>query len=265
MKACTLMSGSSGNALYLEAAGTRILVDAGQTGKKIVQALEESCGVSPRDLDGIIVTHAHRDHICGAGILSRRYDLPIYATEGTWHEMNPLIGKIKPDNVLYMGSEHKFELNDLQIETFPTSHDAMESVGLVCSSLGISTGIATDSGVFTAKMSLKLKNMDCLILESNHDKQMLHNGPYPWPLKKRIASIIGHLSNEGAAQALLKVIGEKTGNVILAHLSEENNKPALALETVKSTLQKSQVSIDGVDISVAPRYKPGRCYKIERK
>lgn len=265
MKACTLMSGSSGNAIYIETDKTKIIVDAGQAGKRIMQALEESCGVSPKDLDCIIVTHAHHDHICGAGILSRRYNLPIYATEGTWYEMKPLIGSIKPENTFFMGSEDKIELKDLQIETFPTSHDAMESVGLVCRSGRISTGIATDSGVFTARMGAKLKDMDCLILESNHDTQMLHNGPYPWPLKKRIASIMGHLSNEGAGQALLKIIGEKTKNVILAHLSEENNKPALALETVKSTLEKNQVDIKDVDISVAPRYKPGRCYTIERK
>jgi phosphoribosyl 1,2-cyclic phosphodiesterase len=253
------MSGSSGNAIYVETKEAKVLIDAGQTGKRITQALEDSCKVSPKALDAIIITHAHRDHISGAGVLSRRFDLPIYATEGTWHEMKPLIGAIKPENTKYITKDNKWGLKDLQIESFPTSHDAMESVGFVCSSDKVNLGIATDTGVFTAKMGTKLQNTDCLILESNHDIQMLNNGPYPWTIKKRIASIMGHLSNEGAGLALLKTIGENTRNIILAHLSEENNKPSVALETVRSTLDKNQLCLKDVNISVAPRYKPGNC------
>ncbi|PKM89663.1 MAG: MBL fold metallo-hydrolase [Firmicutes bacterium HGW-Firmicutes-12] len=262
MKACTLMSGSSGNAIYVETKEAKVLIDAGQTGKRITQALEEVCSVSPKELDAIIITHAHRDHISGAGVLSRRFSLPIYATEGTWHEMKPLIGAIETENIRFIDKRNKWELKDLQIESFPTSHDAMESVGFVCSNGKVNLGIATDSGVFTVKMSTKLKNMDCLILESNHDTQMLNNGPYPWSTKKRIASIMGHLSNEGAGLALLKTLGENTKNVILAHLSEENNKPSLALETVRSTLEENQLCIKDTDISVAPRYKPGNCVSL---
>lgn len=262
MRVCTLMSGSSGNAIYIESEKAKVLIDAGQAGKTLTRALQESCGVEPGDLDAILVTHAHRDHIHGAGIMSRKYDLPLYATEGTWCEMSPLIGKIKPDKRNYLKNNASLELGDLTIETFPTSHDAMEPVGFICRSGDKSVGIATDSGVFTTAMGNRLRNVNCLVLESNHDPEMLNKGPYPWSLKRRIASILGHLSNDSAGAALLKTIGEKTRNVILAHLSEENNRPALALKTVLEILEKNQVSLEEVDITVAPRYRAGTCVRI---
>lgn len=262
MRICTLMSGSSGNAIYIESQKAKVLIDAGQAGKTLTRALRESCGVDPGDLDAILITHAHRDHIHGAGIMSRKYDLPLYATEGTWCEMEPLVGKIKPEKQMYLQNNASLELGDLKIETFPTSHDAMEPVGFICGYGDKSVGIATDSGVFTTAMGNKLRNVACLVLEANHDTEMLNKGPYPWYLKRRIASILGHLSNESAGGALLRTMGEKTKNVILAHLSEENNRPALALQTVLEILGKNQVSLEEVDITVAPRYRAGMCIRI---
>lgn len=254
------MSGSSGNAIFVETAGAKLLIDAGQSGKNITRALEEGCNTNPRELDALLITHAHRDHIAGVGILSRRYRLPVYATAGAWQEMNGLIGAVQPRLKNIIEPDKTWQLGDIRIETFPTSHDALEPVGFILSDgEGKTVGIATDSGVFTARMGKALLNMDCLVLEANHDTAMLHNGPYPWPLKKRIAGVLGHLSNEGAGQALLKTIGEKTKRVILAHLSAENNKPSLALETVRSALETNQVSLEDVDIEVAPRHQPGRC------
>jgi len=262
MRICTLMSGSSGNAIFVQTSGAKILIDAGQSGKNVTRSLEEGCNAHPADLDAILITHAHRDHILGAGILSRRYRLPLYATEGTWQEMEPLIGPILPELRHVINPDKTWQLGDIKIEPFPTSHDAMEPVGYICSSGKKTVGIATDSGVFTARMGTLLKNMDCLVVEANHDTEMLHKGRYPWPLKKRIASILGHLSNEGAGQALLKTMGENTKKVILAHLSEENNRPSLALETVRSVLEKNQAMLKDVNIDVAPRYQPGRCVSL---
>lgn len=262
MKVNTLMSGSSGNAIYIAGERSNVLIDAGHTGKGLTEALAVGCQLSPGELDAIFITHAHRDHIRGAGVLSRKYDLPIYATEGTWAEMEPLIGNIKTNNKCYLKEAEPLEVGDLVIECFPLSHDALEPVGFRCSSATKSVGVATDSGVFTAKMQEALHNVDCLILEANHDLGMLNKGPYPWYLKKRIASVNGHLSNEGAGQALLKTIGEKTRKVILAHLSEENNKPELALDTVRNILERNRINLEEVNITVAPRYCPGPLISI---
>lgn len=262
MRICTLMSGSSGNAIYIETSKTKLLVDAGQTGKGITKALDEAVGVSPSDLDGVMITHAHRDHVRGAGVISRKYKLPLYATEGTWCEMEPIIGNILPTlkNVIDRGES--LQVGDIKMETFATSHDALDSVGYICTQGKKSIGIATDSGVFTARMEKLLRNLDALVLEANHDTQMLKNGRYPWHLKKRIASTVGHLSNDDAGRALLKIIGEKTHDVVLAHLSEENNKPTLALKTVIESLKNNEVNLEEVNISVAPRYRPGKCITI---
>ncbi len=262
MRIRTLMSGSSGNAIYIETSKTKILIDAGQAGRRLSQALEEGCGVKAGELDAILVTHAHRDHILGAGVMSRRYDLPLYATEGTWCEMESLIGPVAPEWRYYIDTEKTWQIGDIKIEPFPTSHDALEPIGVICSCGQKRVGMATDSGVFTTRMGNVLKNLDCLVLEANHDVKLLNEGPYPWPLKKRIAGVLGHLSNDGAGQALLKICEEKTKNVILAHLSEENNKPSLALETVQEALKSHQVSLENIDIMVAPRHRPGHFVSI---
>lgn len=262
MRICTLMSGSSGNSIYIETAETKVLIDAGHSGKGITKALEEGTGVSPVDLDGIMITHAHRDHVHGAGVMSRRYNLPLYATEGTWYEMEPMIGNISPALKNVIGIDESLQIGDLKVETFATSHDAMDSIGYICTSGNKSAGIATDSGVFTARMEKLLRGMDMLVLEANHDPFMLKNSRYPWSLKKRIAGTMGHLSNADAGRALLKTLGEKTKNVVLAHLSEENNKPALALETVQKAFHDNKINLDDVNISVAPRYRPGKCINI---
>jgi phosphoribosyl 1,2-cyclic phosphodiesterase len=262
MKICTLMSGSSGNAIYIESGKNKILIDAGQSGKALAQALDETCGISPDMLDAVLITHAHRDHVAGAGVMSRRYKLPLYATEGTWQEMEPLVGNIAPERKRFIESGDSLEIGDIKVETFPTSHDALEPVGYICTSGRKSAGVATDSGVFTSRMARMLVNLDCLVLEANHDPELLINGKYPWPLKRRISSVLGHLSNQDAGQALLKTLGERTRKVILAHLSEENNRPGLALDSVEEVLRIHKVELEDVDIAVAPRYNPGPVVRI---
>lgn len=262
MKVWTLFSGSSGNAVYVETATTRVLIDAGQSGKTISAALEEACGRSLRDLDGLLLTHGHRDHITGVGVLARRYHLPVYATEGTWCELDHLPGTIEEEQKHYICAQHSFQIGALKIEPFPVSHDAMEPVGFLLSEGGKTLGIATDSGVFTAQMERALANVNALILEANHDLEMLKNGPYPWPLKKRISGVRGHLSNDRAAHGLLRILGKATHKVLLAHLSAENNDPALALHTVRDILENNQVNLEEVDVVVAPRYKPSACIEV---
>ncbi len=262
MKVCTLISGSSGNAIYVETDQTKVLIDAGQSGKVISQALEEACGRSPQELDALLLTHGHRDHIMGAGVLARRYRLPVYATEGTWCEMESLPGTIREEQQNYICSQKPLEIGDLKIEPFTVSHDAMEPVGFLLSQGKRSLGIATDSGVFTAQMARMLTNADCFILEANHDLDLLKKGPYPWPLKKRISGIMGHLANDTAGNALLRILGKASRQVMLAHLSTENNNPALALQTVQDILSDNQVNLDEVDITVAPRYQPSSCLVI---
>ncbi len=262
MKISTLMSGSSGNAIYISTEESNILIDAGQTGKAITQCLAAGCALLPSEIDAIFITHAHRDHIQGAGVLSRKYDLPIYATEGTWTEMEPIIGPIKQHNKCYVTDNDKVEIGDLVIEAFPLSHDALEPVGYRCEAAGKSVGIATDSGVFTTKMQEALHNVDCLVIEANHDLEMLTKGTYPWYLKKRIAGANGHLSNEDAGQAILRTIGDCTREVILAHLSKDNNRPELALSTIRDILEKNRVDLEKVNITVAPRYQSSLLLKI---
>lgn len=258
MEINTLMSGSSGNAIFVSTKQSKILIDAGQTGKAITNCLAAGCHIEPCDLDAIFITHGHRDHIHGAGILSRKYDLPIYATEGTWSEMEPLIGAIKEHNKCYLRENDKIEIRDLVIKSFPISHDALEPVGYRCESVGKSVGVATDSGVFTNRMQEALYNVDCLVLEANHDVDLLNNGAYPWYLKKRIASVSGHLSNDSAGQALLRIMGDCTREVILAHLSEDNNRPDLALDTVYGILEQNSVDLEKINITVAPRFQPSQ-------
>lgn len=262
MKVYTLISGSSGNAIYIETARAKVMIDAGQSGKRISGALEEICGRSPQELDGLLLTHGHRDHIIGAGVLARRYRLPVYATEGTWCELDSLPGTIKEEQKNYISAGESLEIGDLKIEPFPVSHDAMEPVGYLLSEGKKSFGVAMDSGVFTAQMARMLTNVEGLILEANHDLEMLKNGSYPWPLKKRISGILGHLSNDIAGNALLRILGKATHKVMLAHLSAENNNPALALQTVQDILEMNQVNLDEVDVMVAPRYKPSAIISI---
>jgi phosphoribosyl 1,2-cyclic phosphodiesterase len=257
MKYCSLMSGSWGNCHYIETAQTKIMVDVGQSGRNILQNMQMAgCG-DGKDLDAILVTHAHRDHVIGVGILARKLKVPVYATEGTWHQMKGLVGDIPAAQTRVIGTESSLQIGDLQVESFPTSHDALESVGYVIRNGQTGLGIATDCGIFSSCMERCLKDLQALVLEANHDLTMLRQGRYPEYLKRRIAGVEGHLSNEDAAKGLLKVLGSQTKQVILAHLSEENNHPELALESVRRMIDKPEVKI-----SVSPRCTPGEWMEI---
>ena len=252
MEYCSLMSGSWGNCHFIRAGETSILIDAGQSGKRIMTNMAlAGCGDKPVP-SAILLTHAHRDHISGVGVLARRLGVEVYATEGTWFEMSGIAGEVPAELKRTVGCSEKWTVGRLDVEAFPTSHDALESVGYVIREGDKAIGVATDCGVFTSRMEQVLRDMQLLVLEANHDLDMLRTGSYPVFLKKRIAGVDGHLSNEDAGKALAKVFGKRTKKVILAHLSQENNTRERALSTVGMALPDAAATL-----SVAPRCTPG--------
>jgi phosphoribosyl 1,2-cyclic phosphodiesterase len=232
VKLCLLASGSKGNAIFVESGDTRLLVDAGCSCREICHRLQ-SRGISPESLDAILVTHEHADHIGGVGPLARRLKIPVMISHVTLTVTQRHFSKT---------SQIEFEpasplvFRDLHIDPFPITHDACDPVGFVIASGEGRIGIATDLGVATRLVSEKLKDCRVLVLESNHDEEMLQNGPYPWHLKQRIRSRHGHLSNAESVELLGEVHHQGLEGLFLAHLSEVNNHPDKALEVVTSFL-----------------------------
>jgi phosphoribosyl 1,2-cyclic phosphodiesterase len=255
---CSLYSGSSGNSIFVSSGSSRILIDAGLPGKSIEEALR-NIGENPLDLDGIFVTHEHSDHSKGLGVLSRKYDIPIYANELTWESLNGIIGKVKEENVKII-NKNGTSIKDLDINCFSLPHDAINPIGYSINHKDKRVCIATDLGFFSSEVKSNISDADVLLLESNHDIEMLKFGPYPYVLKRRILSDKGHLSNEACGNALLEIYNDKHRNVILGHLSKTNNVPELAYETVNNILQENKIT-PGKDISItiAKRDVPS-CY-----
>ena len=248
------MSGSWGNCHYVSGGATSILIDAGQSGKRILTNMEMAGCAPASSLSAIVVTHAHRDHTSGVGILARKLGVPVFATEGAWFEMGAIASDIPAEQRRVIDCSERWDIGELGIEAFPTSHDALESVGFVIRhGHDESLGIATDSGVFTNRMEKALRDINLLVLEANHDTHMLRTGHYPYYLKKRIAGVDGHLSNEDAGKALRKIRTHTLRQVLLAHLSQENNTQEKALASVRQELPDADIGID-----VAPRCLPGR-------
>lgn len=225
MKFSVLGSGSRGNAVYIESESTGILIDAGFSGKMIENRLH----VIDRDLAairGICLTHEHNDHIRGAGVLSRRCRIPAYSNVGTFRGGEEKMGKLFKRCEFDTGDE--IEIGDLQIRSFRISHDTADPVGYVVSNGRVSLGYLTDTGKVSHLMRARLAPCSGLILEFNHNLEMLKDGPYPLPLQQRVRSSRGHLSNEDGAECLAELMGDHLKTVILAHLSETNNNSELA-------------------------------------
>jgi len=238
---CILASGSRGNATFVSSGSTSILIDAGLSGIEIERRLK-SKGLSPKDLDAILVSHEHTDHIQGVGVLSRRFNLPVYINSKTQGAAFPQIGKVHDVKNFACGST--FLINDLAIHPFSISHDAEDPVGFTLNQNGTTIGIATDLGIVTAMVKEHLKRCDLLILEANHDEDMLINGPYPWSVKQRVKSRTGHLSNAASKQLLNEIQHDRLKHVILAHLSETNNTPQKAVDEVGKALNPNNVQLD---------------------
>ncbi|MGG3469162.1 MBL fold metallo-hydrolase [Neobacillus pocheonensis] len=231
-----LASGSTGNALYVESDEHSFLVDAGFSGKQ----MEMLFGQIERDiskLSGIFVTHEHSDHIKGIGILARKYKLPVYANEKTWQAMESNVGVIPTEQKFVFDMETVKSFGSVDIESFGVSHDAAEPMFYVFHNGGKKLVLITDTGYVSDRMKGTISNADVYIFESNHDVQMLRMGRYPWNIKRRILSDVGHVSNEDAALAMSDVIGDRTKRVYLAHLSLDNNMKDLAKMSVSQTLE----------------------------
>jgi phosphoribosyl 1,2-cyclic phosphodiesterase len=250
MRTCTLASGSSGNSLFVETKRTKVLVDAGISLKQITLRLK-TLGVQMSDIDAVIVTHEHTDHAVSLPFI----EAPVYVASATaplWKD------KVKNLREFDIGSP--FSIKDILISPFPVPHDALDPVGFTIQTDHKKLGIVTDIGSVTALVRERLKGSNILVLEFNHDERMLLYGSYPWELKQRIRSRLGHLSNEEAADLLKSLIHDGMRHVVLAHLSEVNNKPGLALEAALSVLSKS--GTEGIKVSVAPRKTLGEVIEV---
>ncbi len=253
MKLCPLCSGSSGNATYIEAGGTRILIDAGLSCKRITELLDR-IGVDVRSLSGIFITHEHDDHIRGVNILSKKFDLPVYANADTWSMMRDKLDGVAPKNVCVFESDRDFYLAGMRVLPFSVPHDAIHCVGFTVTAEGHKVGVCTDLGHVDARILSILSGCELLLFEANHDVDMLMAGSYPYLLKKRILSGNGHMNNDDCGKALVKLYATGVKNVILGHLSKENNYPELAMVAVRAALEEA--GIGDMQIAVAAREEP---------
>lgn len=257
MKVCLLASGSGGNSIYIQNGSTRVLVDAGLTGKQIELRLD-SIGVNPATLQGIVVSHEHSDHMKGVGVMARRYGFPVWMTQGT------LDGSKKTfrggERVRVVENDEVFSIGDLEFQPFTLPHDAADPVNFVISDGAAKVAIATDMGVMTQLVYQRIKNVDFVAIESNYDYHMLMEGPYPWDLKKRISGRHGHLPNDGAAETLCDLAQEGVKHAVLAHLSEKNNHPDVARTTCQEMFARR--GIKDFPVSVASQEKPSEIFVI---
>jgi phosphoribosyl 1,2-cyclic phosphodiesterase len=252
---CPLYSGSSGNSIFASSDKAKVLIDAGLPGKHIENALEH-IGQNAKDIDAIFVTHEHTDHTKGVGVLSRKYDIPIYANSATWEAMSKTLGKIKTENIRIIENNYA-NIKDMDVISYEISHDAAAPSGYSLSHKNKKACIATDLGIFSEEVSKHLEDADVILLESNHDIQMLKFGPYPYNLKRRILSNIGHLSNDDCAKAIINITNSKFKKIILGHLSKTNNYPELAYQTVVNILSDARIELDkDLCLSMAKRDMP---------
>lgn len=255
IKFCPLFSGSSGNSIFIKYKDTSILVDAGLSKKKIVEELAK-IQEKPEDLDAILVTHEHSDHTSGLGVMERGYNIPIFANRNTWFRIPSSIGKIREENIRTFNTNERFYIKDMEIIPFRTLHDAVDPVGFsfYLDTKKIST--LTDTGELSPDILDNIKGSDLLLLESNHDMEMLLNGSYPWPLKNRIRGKYGHLCNSTCANAVVDMIEEGLRVLVLGHLSQDNNLPSLAYSTIKERIEQCGYSV-GKDILVKVAKREG--------
>ena len=256
MKMCSIASGSSGNCIYIGTEATHLLVDVGISCKKTVEGLNQ-LGLKGQDIDGILITHEHADHINGLGVMSRKFGIPIYATPGTIKAIKGIksLGAIDEELFHEVNADEKMIVKDITVNPMRISHDAAQPVAYRFQYGGRKMAVVTDLGTYDEYTVESLKGMDALMLEANHDINMLQVGPYPFYLKKRILGNKGHLSNETSGQLVNSLLHDKLKKIYLGHLSKENNYDKLAYETVKLEIDMSDNSFKSsdFDIEVAKR------------
>jgi phosphoribosyl 1,2-cyclic phosphodiesterase len=264
---CTLSSSSKGNAIFVGTSNVNVLIDAGISCRRIEQSLI-SRGISPEKIAGIFLTHEHSDHTKGVALFSRKYNTNIYATESTIKKIQANAKKetdlIPAEKINYIKPNQKIVLQDLQLYSFSIPHDAEDPVGYTMFDGKSKISIATDLGHIPDKLEAIMKNSDIILLESNHDVQMVKEGIYPPVLKRRILGNYGHLSNHVAADFLTSIISPKLKHVFLGHLSQENNTPRQALETIHEILRSKGFSENlPFELKVAPAEVPGALICLE--
>lgn len=250
----SLISGSSGNASFISDGKTHILTDCGTSGAKLKEAMAK-IGMSPESITALLITHEHIDHVKGAGVIARRYHIPIYTTFNTYINMN--CGNIDEELVHFIKPDEAFEIGEIGIMPFSIPHDAADPVGYSYFLNNEKYSLATDIGHMNEYVLSHISGSKKIILESNHDVELLRCGSYPYPLKQRILSDIGHLSNGNAAKTALELVKSGTQSIALGHLSDENNRPELAMLETHMFLEQAGVNVGGdVKLSVAKRYEP---------
>lgn len=265
MRLVSIASGSSGNCIYIGSERAHILVDAGISGKRIEQGLNE-IGLKSSELDGIVVTHEHSDHVKGLGILARRHGIPIYGTRETLDEISGMeaLGEISGDLLHPILPDVTFMVKDLEFCPFSIEHDAANPVAYRVKCKDKQVAVATDMGHYDSYIIEHLQGLDALLLESNHDVNMLQTGPYPYYVKRRILSNRGHLSNENAGRLLNHLLHDRLKYILLGHLSKKSNYEALAYETVRLEIDMGEHPYQASDfqIEVAKREQLSRVVNL---
>lgn len=265
MDFCSIASGSSGNCIFVGTDQTGVLIDAGISGKKVIAGLT-AIERNPQELSAILITHEHSDHIRGLGVLARKFGIPIYSAPGTIRAMKAekALGKIDESLFHEILPDQNFCIGDLEVQPFRVSHDAAEPVAYRLEHEGKSVAVATDLGYYDEYIISHLQNLDAVLLESNHDINMLQVGAYPYYLKQRILGKRGHLSNENAGQLLGKILSDRMKAVMLGHLSKENNYDALALATVcaEVTMGDNPYRAEDFRIQIANRDEPSQLIAV---
>ena len=254
-----LFSGSKGNCYYVTTGGKGILIDAGRTAKQLEQALQAN-NLDPKNIEGIFITHEHTDHIKGVRVFASRYGINVYGSQGTLQQMDQQ-GHLTPEKFNSYIINSGAEAGGMIVKPFQISHDCAEGLGYIVQTPdNRKLAIATDTGYLSDDVKTAIKGSDVVIIESNHDVNMLLNGSYPYMLKRRILSNIGHLSNETCSEFLPHLVRSGTTRLLLAHLSQENNMPQIALESARCSLQQKGLK-ESTDytLDVAKEVTDGSC------
>ncbi|MBR5587004.1 MAG: MBL fold metallo-hydrolase [Clostridia bacterium] len=252
---CSLVSGSSGNVLYLEHKKTKILIDCGISCKRVADSLQ-FIGVSPEEIDAILVTHEHADHVCGIRVFSNKFGCKVYSGEKT-------LENISCGEAVAVESGRVFEIGDVSVTPFAIPHDAVQPMGFAFECGGKKLSVATDMGKIDASVAEAIRGSDFVFIEANHNLEMLKNGPYPFYLKQRILSSEGHMSNDQCASLVAALARTGTKRFVLGHLSNTNNTPELARKTVADCLTEGGFEV-GKDVllDVAKRHSVSEIYEI---